>query len=340
MNVIVSIGILLNFTPLVKIFGHNYILKCDDFQTEVINFLYDKVDIKPVYSTIKSHNGKVWKQTIFEIDVPYDIKISDVIEELEGKFEFEFKVVEEKKHYRRYFVYYNNLPIQILKINQEFPKVAIIFDDVGENIKRLKEIFKLNIPVTISVLPFLNYSKKSAVMSRKNDVEVMLHLPMEPYKSEVTPGIHTITTEMSNNEVIRWTRESIQSIPYIRGVNNHMGSKATADRRIMRGVLGVIKYYNLYFIDSRTNSKSVGFDMAKEMDILTGINSCYLDNKNEIGYIKKRLNLLIDIALEEGNVIAIGHFRKKTIKAVGEYIPVFENKGIKFVHVSNILTGE
>ncbi len=335
--IVFFIGLFLNFTFFVKWFGKSYISLCDDLQTEVIKLLYEKVDIKPVSSLIKTSNGIVWKQTTFELQVPYDIKISYIINELKRKFEFNFKLLKEEKGYKKYLVSYNKLPIQILDIYLKIPKVAVIFDDVGENIELVKEISKLNIPVTVSVLPFLLYSKKSAVLARENNIEVMLHLPMEPHDSDVPPGIHAITTEMPDDEIIKWTRESIQNIPYIRGINNHMGSKATEDKRVMRAVLGVAKYYNLYFVDSRTSSKSVVLKIAKEMEIPIGLNQWYLDNKNNIEYIKDRLEQLIKIVLDKGEVIAIGHFRYKTIKAFKDYIAKFKDNGIDFVYVSEIV---
>jgi len=334
--IISCIPLLFNFPLFVKLAEKNYMSVCDDLQTKVIEFLSDDIDIKPTDSKIKVSKGKVWKEVTLELNLPYKADISYIPIKLESKFDFDFETIKKDNYYAEYYLYYKSLPIQHLKIYREHPKIAIIFDDVGENIDQVKKILDLNVPITVAILPFLNYSKRSAELANKNDMEIMLHLPMEPYHSKVTSGIHTITTDMSNEEISKWTRQSIKNVPYIKGVNNHMGSKATEDSRVMEEILKILKSNQLYFIDSRTSNKSVGFELAKKLGIPSEINKCYLDNKNDKNYIKKRLNLVIRMVLKDAKVIAIGH-SSNTIKVIKEYIPEFKRKGIEFVYVSDIL---
>jgi len=335
--VILFVPFFLKLSFLVKLVGENYISACEDLQTDVIRYLYKRVEITPQESKVICRRGKIWNQVTFELVLPYKVEIEFIINDLEKEFGLTYKSQEEDKYSSKYYLYYNDLPVQVLKIYSQHPKVAIIFDDVGENIKQVKEILKLDIPVTVAILPFLNYSKKSAELANKNNIEVMLHLPLEPHHTKVTPGVHTITSSMSDDEITKWVKKSIQNIPHLKGANNHMGSKATEDKRVMGIVLDLFKSMNLYFIDSRTSSKSVGFKMAGKKGIPTDINRCYLDNKNSKYYINKRLDLLIESALERGDAIAIGHSRDNTIEAIKDYIPKFKSKGIKFVHVSDIL---
>lgn len=335
--IILSIPLLLDIPIIVKLIGENYIPDCERMQTNLIRFLSRKGEVNPIYSEIKCESGKIWRKGKLKLLLPYGKKISYIPEGLKKEFNLEITPITSSDYSALYRLFYKGVPIQRLEVKMTHPKVAIIFDDVGENISQVKDILKLKIPVTISILPFLNYSKKSALLAKEHNIEIMLHLPMEPYRSEVTPGIHTITTEMANSEIKKWTQKSVNHIPYVKGVNNHMGSKATENKRVMKKILQVLKSKNLYFIDSRTSSKSVAYKTSKRMDIPTDINRCYLDNENKKDYIKKRLDLLIRKVLKRGDAIAIGHSRKKTIEMIKEYIPKFKSGGILFVKVSKIL---
>lgn len=335
--IILSIPLLLELPFVVKKVGKNYIPVCDELQTELIKFLSSTGKIKPLYSEVKCDSGKIWKISKMVLSLPYGKKIVSVPSNIEKKFNLKVKQNKKEDYSALFTVLYKGIPIQKLEIEVARPKVAIIFDDVGENLSQVKDILKLGVDVTISVLPFLNYSKKSAVVAKKNGLEVMLHLPMEPYKSKVTSGIHTITTDMGSSEVKKWTLKSIKEVPYVKGVNNHMGSKATEDKKVMKNILEVLKSKNLYFIDSRTSSKSVAHKLAREMGVPSDINRCYLDNENKKKYIKKRLDLLIRRVLKRGDAIAIGHSRNKTIEVIKKYISKFKSEGILFVEVSEIL---
>lgn len=217
------------------------------------------------------------------------------------------------------------------------PKVAFIIDDLGYETEVAKGIMELEFPVALSILPFLRYSEFIAEEGRKNNQEIMLHLPMEPSNSSANPGPGAIKSFMSEEEIRQAVRDCILNFPNIIGANNHMGSKITEDRRIMEIVLDEIREYNLFFIDSMTTKNSIAYEVAREMGIKTAVRSVFLDNENDMEYIKGQMLEVQETALREGEVIAIGHSRINTFYVLKRMIPELIKAGIEIVPVSELV---
>ena len=217
------------------------------------------------------------------------------------------------------------------------PKVAFIIDDLGYETEVAKKIMELEFPVALSILPFLQYSEFIAEEGRKNNKEIMLHLPMEPNNSGANPGPGAIKSYMSEEEIRQAVRKCILDFPYAIGVNNHMGSKITEDREIMEIVLEEIKGYNLFFIDSITTKDSIAYEVAQEMEIKSAVRSVFLDNENDMEYIKGQMLEVQETALIEGEVIAIGHSRINTFYVLKRMVPELIKAGIEIVPVSELV---
>jgi polysaccharide deacetylase 2 family uncharacterized protein YibQ len=216
-------------------------------------------------------------------------------------------------------------------------QMAIIIDDFGYSGDPIGAFAAIQRPLTFSVLPFRPYTNEAASRGLSSGHQVMLHLPMEPLSAAQQSEASTITVGMSDQEIQQAVTKAIQAVPGIIGVNNHQGSRATADRRVMKTVLGVVKANSLFFVDSRTNGQSVAYDMAMQMGVGTGENALFLDNSSDVGSIKARLRDAIQLAIQHGNVMVIGHARMNTATAVREMIPEIEAAGVKLVFASQIL---
>ncbi|MDD5015752.1 MAG: divergent polysaccharide deacetylase family protein [Atribacterota bacterium] len=217
------------------------------------------------------------------------------------------------------------------------PKVSFIIDDLGYETEVAKKMMELEFPITLSILPFLQYSKAIAEEGKKNNQEIMLHLPMEPSDSSTNPGPGAIKSYMSEEEIRQSVRDSIINFPYIVGVNNHMGSKITENRKIMEIILEEIKGYNLFFIDSMTSKNSIAYKVAQEIGIKTAVRSVFLDNENDMEYIKGQMLETQEVALREGEAIAIGHSRINTFYVLKRMIPELIKAGIEIVPVSELV---
>ena len=236
---------------------------------------------------------------------------------------------------------YTDLIIDDLASSEEetnfSPKVAFIIDDLGYETEVAKKMMELEYPITLSILPFLQYSEFTAEEGKKNNKDIMLHLPMEPNNSCANPGPGAIKFYMSEEEIRLAVRKCILDFPYAIGVNNHMGSKITEDREIMQIVLEEIKGYNLFFIDSMTTKDSIAHQVANEMGVKTAVRSVFLDNENDMEYIKGQMLEVQKIALEKGEVIAIGHDRINTFYVLKRMIPELIREGIEIVPVSELV---
>jgi uncharacterized protein len=217
------------------------------------------------------------------------------------------------------------------------PKVAIIIDDCGYSEERCKLFLDLPIPITLSILPMTPHAKQIEADAQDAGKAVMLHLPMEPESPQEHPGAGAITTEMSDDQVRAQVEADIDSVPDVRGANNHMGSKATSDPRVMRDVLGVFEQRHLFFIDSMTSDATVGAPIAREMGIPTAQRDVFLDNSKDLKYIEGQLKETQAVALKRGVAIAIGHPNESTAQALAEAIPTMQAAGITFVTAESLV---
>ncbi|MCX7698372.1 MAG: divergent polysaccharide deacetylase family protein [Candidatus Goldbacteria bacterium] len=234
-------------------------------------------------------------------------------------------------------LFYNEeLIFKIRFVRNSRPKIAIILDDWGYNKDNFKYIEEIKYPFAISILPGLIYSKDAASLASKNKKLVMLHLPMEP-KRKLPLEKNTIKVNMSDGE-IRYTLNKILSeIPYIKGVNNHQGSFATTDKRIMNIIMTILKEKNLFFIDSLTDEKSIAYKSAKENRILTNKRDIFIDNQKKVEYNEIQIDKLKKVAKKKGYAIGIGHDDYITLQVLQKRMPLLESEGYEFVYVTELL---
>lgn len=186
--------------------------------------------------------------------------------------------------------------------------LMIIIDDFGNNQKGTNEMLSLDMPLNIAVMPFLDSSTKEAELAYENGHEVLVHLPLEPKSGKASwLGPKPVTTNLSNDEIRAIVLEAIESVPHAKGMNNHTGSKATEDERVMRVVLEVCKEKGLYFIDSRTSHQSVVGKIAQEINLPYLENQLFFDHEYSREYMNRQAQKLLTRLNERPFMIAIGH---------------------------------
>ncbi|HUV36227.1 MAG TPA: divergent polysaccharide deacetylase family protein [Patescibacteria group bacterium] len=217
------------------------------------------------------------------------------------------------------------------------PEIALIVDDFGYFDNRLVRGFlSLEIDFTISVIPGLKYSEKICRQAREAGKEVLCHLPMEPERGSDDYGeIPLIRVDMESGEIAGAIRDALGTTPGVSGMNNHMGSRATADRRVMKAVLDVCRDADLFFIDSMTSPRSVVGDIAREVGVPSLSNDMFIDNKGE----ETRVNMekLLSVAARKGNALAIMHVRKDSLDDLRWFIQRAKREGVQFVTVSTLI---
>lgn len=218
------------------------------------------------------------------------------------------------------------------------PKLALIVDDCGQWIDTERGFIALSIPLTMSVLPDVHYTSVIAQEAADAGKGVMLHLPMETV-SGLNPGPGKVTTEMTDAEITQQVEADLAQVPLAGGVNNHEGSKGSADERVMTDVVDVLaKHGNLFFIDSKTSAVSVGERVAQSRGIPTAARDVFLDNQATVDYTIAALKEAAAIARRTGSAIAIGHPRPTTLEAVRDMIPELQASGIDFVLARDLVS--
>jgi polysaccharide deacetylase 2 family uncharacterized protein YibQ len=216
-------------------------------------------------------------------------------------------------------------------------KIAIILDDWGYNLNNTGIASRIKYPLTISVLPNLPYSNKSATLLHQAGFQIILHLPMEPKaKEESKLEKNTIKTSLAAGQIQDILNEDLRMVPFVVGVSNHMGSKATADLNTMREVFKVLKKRKLFFLDSFVSNDSVAQGVAKQYGIKFIKREIFIDNKSDGAYIRAQLNKLKSEARRKGFAVGIGHDRTNTLNTLKEMMPEIEKEGFKFVFASEL----
>jgi hypothetical protein len=216
-------------------------------------------------------------------------------------------------------------------------KVALIVDDMGYSLEAINELCSMGLPLTVAIIPYSPLASEIATISRQHDLEVILHLPLEAINNEGNHSKGMITAEMSEEEVIAIVEKNLDQVPYIRGVNNHMGSKITADSQLMNIILKRLKDRDLFFIDSRTTSNSVAYTIAQNLNIPSAYRHIFLDGELNESYIKGQLIELFRRAQKNGFALGICHPTKETLKVLKENFHLVDEYGLQPVLASQIV---
>ncbi|MDQ6931454.1 MAG: divergent polysaccharide deacetylase family protein [Candidatus Eremiobacteraeota bacterium] len=215
-------------------------------------------------------------------------------------------------------------------------RLAIIIDDCGQWPKTERALIALPISITMSVMPKERYSQTIAQEANAAGKGVMLHLPMEPVAA-IDPGRGKITTAMSDAQIVAQVKDDVAQMPLAKGVNNHEGSKASADPRVMKAVASALAPDGLFFIDSRTSAASIAAQVAAEAGMRTASRDVFLDNSDNVDAVKTMLREAAATAMKNGSAIAIGHPRAATLEAIRSLIPELQAQGIAFVPAADLV---
>jgi uncharacterized protein len=217
------------------------------------------------------------------------------------------------------------------------PKLAIILDDMGYDRAAADAAFKLQFPITLSVIPHLPLSAEVAEEAYHRGDQVLLHLPMEAEANQTKAEPVELRVGMKADQVERDLGGMLETVPHAMGVNNHQGSRATADATLMAELMPALRRRNLFFIDSRTTAATVAYDAAERAGVRSASRKVFLDDMPKRDAILAQLDLAARDAERDGFAIAIGHPHPATIAALVEAAPRLESRGVRFVFVSDVV---
>lgn len=221
----------------------------------------------------------------------------------------------------------------ILKTKPEvltkLPHVAIIIDDIGYDENMAQKFIDLDAVLTFSILPHSTHDRRIAKMVHSKGFDVMLHLPMEPNEyPSINPGPGVLLTSMSPNQLINQLNEDLDAVPFVKGVNNHMGSKMTTIAPQLYQIFSILKKRKLYFIDSRTTVDTLCGPSAQLLQLPFAQKDVFIDHITKPDFIREQIHRLIKIAGSHGEAVGIAHPHIETYKILREMLPELKEKTI------------
>ena len=216
-----------------------------------------------------------------------------------------------------------------------FSLISIVLDDMGLNLRRSKEVIELQGPLTLSYLSYARDLIQQTSLASSMGHELLLHLPMEPYGHE-DPGPGALLVGLKELELRKRLNSALGKFPNFIGVNNHMGSRFTADLSSMRFLLSDLKKKEYLFLDSVTTSRSVAVKVGRVLDMPIVTRDVFLDDTNSEREILLRLRQTELIAKKTGTAIAIGHPRRVTLNTLKEWMKNLKKKKIELAPLSAI----
>lgn len=200
-------------------------------------------------------------------------------------------------------------------------RLAIVIDDMGEDVAAARELAQLGAPITFSIWPDSSHHAEVLKVGKSAGREILIHLPMEPKGyPKVNPGPNPLLVTMTADQVKAAVVRATKRVPGAVGLNNHMGSQFTQSAVGMRAALAAMHAEGLFFLDSRTTAQTAGVAEAKKLGIRVHQRDVFLDNDQNVAAIVKQLRRAEKIALERGHAIAIGHPHKATLAALKQWL--------------------
>ena len=215
------------------------------------------------------------------------------------------------------------------------PCLTIIIDDMGYNLARGQRALRLPADITFAVLPFTSFGRQLATEAHAAGREVMLHVPMASPSTLATPG--ELSESKNRVAFARSLANAIADIPYIRGVNNHMGSQLTQQQREMSWLMENIGSRGLYFVDSRTTDLTVAASVATRTGVLNASRYVFLDHDVSRPEMAAAWQRAHHLAHQNGTAIVIAHPYPETLDFLEQVLNERPDDSVRIVPASALI---
>jgi polysaccharide deacetylase 2 family uncharacterized protein YibQ len=197
--------------------------------------------------------------------------------------------------------------------------IAICIDDLGEDLAGTDKAMALPKEVALSFLPFAESTPFLAEAASRRGHLVLAHVPMQALNGK-DPGPMGLKPGMSRDEIARRLGWNLSRVPGLVGINNHEGSRFTADAVALEPVMATLKARHLFFFDSRTGPQSAVRDAARAAGVMTAARDIFLDDQPGAPAVSAELEMLAREARRTGIAIAIGHPHEVTLKLLAQWL--------------------
>jgi len=316
---------------------------------EIIDYALQRLEIPDKFIRTYEIDDKVYKEiTINSSQLSLTISnifITDKVEEKGGQIlevkesddgnRIEMSIFDPKM--KKYYVLI--LKNDTSGLYDKITELSIVIDDFGNFSGALLQQF-LDLPkaITFAILPDLTHSEEVMQKAYNQGRETIIHVPMEPesYPKD-DPGKNAIYVDLDEKEIKKRMRKFIKQLPLCIGINNHMGSLATQHENIMTPVLQVLKENDMFFLDSRTSAKTVGYTLAVEMDVPACERDVFLDAGDYTDRVANKTEDIFELAGKLNNIIVITHAKEKSLEELKGFLSRIEGNNIKLVPISDIV---
>lgn len=216
------------------------------------------------------------------------------------------------------------------------PRIVIVIDDMGLDRPRSARAVALPAGVTTSWLPYARDLPQQTAAARQAGHQLIIHIPMQPV-GRADPGPGALTTDLSDEEITRRMLIDLAAFDGYVGVNNHMGSRFTADASRLDVVLRILAERGLMFLDSRTTPDSKAAALAPALHLPLVSRDVFLDDDQSPQAVQAMLNRVEEVARKHGLAVAIGHPHDVTLTALERWLPTLAAKGFVLVPLTDAL---
>ncbi|WP_323761293.1 divergent polysaccharide deacetylase family protein [Maricaulis sp.] len=215
------------------------------------------------------------------------------------------------------------------------PQIVLVIDDVGLDVAAAERVMQLPVPLTVAILPYADASIALSALARRHGHDVLLHMPMEPV-GLADPGPNALRLGLSDADLQARLRWAMSRVPGAIGLNNHMGSRFTADPRALRVALSAVSHSNPLFLDSLTTAQSRGRAVAAGLGLRALERDIFLDHDRDAAAITERLTEAAELARRDGHAVVIGHPHALTLDTLAAWLDSPDAQGLDFVTAGSL----
>jgi len=228
-----------------------------------------------------------------------------------------------------------------IAVSEPWPaaQLAIVIDDLGYDRRRGLQAIDLPGRLTVAVMPHTPNARFLAEAAHDAGREIILHHPMQgsdySHAGDAPKGI--ITLDMGPADIRFALRQALTSVPHCIGINNHTGSTLTQARSHMYWLMQQVASTDLYYLDSRTTTRTVAGEAAQAWGVPFVSRDVFLDHHNDRESIAKQFKYAVKLAKRRGHAVLIAHPRPLSLELLAQQLPLLDSSEIELVHASELI---
>ena len=215
-------------------------------------------------------------------------------------------------------------------------KICLVVDDYGFIFNDLvKDFLSLDSNITAAIIPGTPFSKQIGKYTDSLRIESIIHMPMESFEEEETKYKIELNQKLNSDLIEERVLNAFKEIPTALGMNNHQGSKATANLQLMKDLARTLRKMDKYFLDSFTNPESRAYITMRRYGVPTQLRQVFLDHIDDPAIIKENLDSLVLLSHQMDIAVGIAHIKPSTLSVLQKEIPKLIANGYQFIRLSD-----